>query len=176
MAGQISGTYVAVTAVGAVLVWSGWKGTTLAATFKSLLAGNLNAPATETAAASSASPASVSGAAPAVSGAYSATELEALWTSQGGDASTAFEAAQVALAESSGDPDVTSSNPVGGGTNVGLWQLETPGGAGNGYTVAELQNPETNCQVTIMQSNNGSNWSQWADRVVVNGKYVGPAS
>jgi Phage tail lysozyme len=49
MAGQISGTYAAVTAVGAVLVWSGWKGATLAATFKALLAGNLNAPDTETA-------------------------------------------------------------------------------------------------------------------------------
>jgi hypothetical protein len=47
MAGQISGTYVAVTAAGAVLVWSGWQGATLAATFKGLLAGNLNAPATE---------------------------------------------------------------------------------------------------------------------------------
>lgn len=175
MAGQISGTYVAVTAVGAVLVWSGWKGATLAATFKSLLAGNLNAPVTESAPASSASAASVSGAAPAVAGAYSAAQLEALWTSQGGDASTAFEAAQVALSESSGDPDATSPNPDGG-TNVGLWQLDTPGGGGAGYTVAELQNAETNCKVTIMRSNNGSDWSIWADRVVVNGVYVGPTS
>ena len=47
MAGKISGLYVGVTAVGGVLVWSGWKGTTLAATFKSLLNGNLNAPASE---------------------------------------------------------------------------------------------------------------------------------
>ena len=174
MAGQISGTYVAVTAVGAVLVWSGWKGTTLAATFKSLLAGNLSAPVTETAP-SATTAATATGAAPAVSGSYTAAELEALWTSQGGDASTAFEAAQVALSESSGDPDATSPNPDGG-TNVGLWQLDTPGGGGAGYTVAELQDPETNCKVTIMRSNNGSDWSIWADRVVVNGVYVGPTS
>jgi hypothetical protein len=48
VAGNVSGTYVAVTAAGAVLVWSGWQGATLAATFKGLLAGNLNAPATQT--------------------------------------------------------------------------------------------------------------------------------
>jgi hypothetical protein len=47
MASQISGVYLTVTAVGAVLVWSGWKGTTLTGTFTSLFNGNLNAPATE---------------------------------------------------------------------------------------------------------------------------------
>jgi hypothetical protein len=47
VAGKVSGLYVGVTAAGAVLVWSGWKGATLAATLKSLLAGNLNAAATE---------------------------------------------------------------------------------------------------------------------------------
>lgn len=174
MAGQISGIYVAVTAAGAVLVWSGWKGTTLAATFRDLLNGNLDAPATETVPAA-ATAGTATGAAPAVSGSYTAAQLEALWTSQGGDASTAFEAAQVALSESSGNPDATSANPDGG-TNVGLWQLDTPGGGGAGYTVAELQNPETNCQVTIMRSNNGSDWSIWSDSVVMNGVYVGPAS
>ena len=53
MAGKISGLYVAVTASGAVLVWSGWKGATLQATLKSLLAGNLNAADTESVAAAS---------------------------------------------------------------------------------------------------------------------------
>jgi hypothetical protein len=47
VAGQVSGLYAGVTAAGAVLVWSGWKGATLADTFRGLLAGNLNAPATE---------------------------------------------------------------------------------------------------------------------------------
>lgn len=61
MAGQISGIYAAVTAVGAVLVWSGWKGATLADTFKGLLAGNLNAPSTESAPASTGTAAAAAG-------------------------------------------------------------------------------------------------------------------
>jgi hypothetical protein len=176
MAGQISGTYVAVTAVGAVLVWSGWKGTTLTATFKSLLAGNLNAPVTETAAAAAGyAGATDATSAPSVTGNFTLADLEQLWTAEGGDQATAFTAAQVALAESSGRPAVTSPNPDGG-TNVGLWQLDTPGGVGAGYTVEELQNPETNAHITILATANGTNWSQWADAVVVNGKYVGPTS
>ena len=47
MAGHVSGLYVGVTAAGAVLVWSGWKGATVAATVKALLNGNLNASGTE---------------------------------------------------------------------------------------------------------------------------------
>lgn len=46
MAGRISGFYVAVTAVGGVLVWSGWQNTSLTATFRSLLSGKLPAPGT----------------------------------------------------------------------------------------------------------------------------------
>jgi hypothetical protein len=46
VAGRISGFYVAVTAVGAVLVWSGWQNTSLPATFRSLIGGKLPAPGT----------------------------------------------------------------------------------------------------------------------------------
>lgn len=112
------------------------------------------------------------GTAPSVSGNYDTNSLGTLWTSQGGSGQTAFEAANVAMAESSGNPDATSSNPDGG-TNVGLWQLDTKG-VGEGYTVAQLQDPATNCRITVMATANGTNWSQWADSVVVNGVYVGP--
>lgn len=112
------------------------------------------------------------GAAPSVSGAYTTNTLGALWTSQGGSSSTAFEAANVAMAESSGNPSATSPNPDGG-TNVGLWQLDTKG-VGAGYTVAQLQDPATNCRITVMATANGTNWSQWADAVVQNGVYTGP--
>ena len=112
------------------------------------------------------------GAAPAVSGAYTTNTLGALWTSQGGSSSTAFEAANVAMAESAGNAAATSSNPDGG-TNVGLWQLDTKG-VGAGYTVAQLQDPATNARITIMATANGTNWSQWADAVVSNGVYTGP--
>lgn len=112
------------------------------------------------------------GPAPVVSGDYSITDLEALWTSQGGSSQTAFAAANVAMAESSGRPAVTSANPDGG-TNVGLWQLDTRG-VGAGYTIAELQDPATNARVTIMHTANGTSWAGWADVVVKDGKYVGP--
>jgi len=112
------------------------------------------------------------GSAPAVSGSYTTATLGALWTSQGGSTSTAFEAANVAMAESSGNPAITSSNPDGG-TNVGLWQLDTRG-VGAGFTVAQLQDPATNARITIMHTANGTNWSSWADAVVVGGVYIGP--
>jgi hypothetical protein len=55
-------------------------------------------------------------------------------------------ATAVALAESGGDPKATSKNPDGG-TNVGYFQLDTPGGEGAGYTVAQLQDPALNARV-----------------------------
>ena len=95
-----------------------------------------------------------------VSGGYTITTLQSLWTANGGDSGTSFEAANVAMAESSGDATVTSSNPDGG-TNVGLWQLDTRG-EGAGYTVAQLQNPLLNAKITVMKTGNGANWSAWA--------------
>jgi hypothetical protein len=112
------------------------------------------------------------GAAPSVTGSYTTATLGTLWTSQGGSSATAFEAANIAMAESSGNPSATSSNPDGG-TNVGLWQLDTKG-VGAGYTVAQLEDPATNARITIMATANGTNWSEWADSVVQNGVYVGP--
>jgi hypothetical protein len=92
-------------------------------------------------------------------GTLSYAQLTRLWVSNGGDSRTANVAAAVALAESSGRTGVTSPNPDGG-TNVGLWQLDTKG-VGAGHTVAELQNPDTNARITVMGSANGSNWSHW---------------
>lgn len=112
------------------------------------------------------------GPAPPNSGNYDVPSLEALWVSQGGSGQTSFEAANVAMAESGGRPAVTSSNPDGG-TNVGLWQLDTRG-VGAGYTVAQLSDPATNARITIMNTANGTTWHQWADAVVVGGVYIGP--
>jgi hypothetical protein len=112
------------------------------------------------------------GTAPPVSGTYSLLELQTLWISQGGSGQTAFEAANVAMAESGGQPAVTSANPDGG-INVGLWQLDTKG-VGAGYTIEQLQDPATNARITVMHTANGTNWSEWADAVVVDGHYIGP--
>ena len=86
-------------------------------------------------------------------------QIEALWTGNGGNPARAALAAAVAMQESSGRTQVTSPNPDGG-TNVGLWQLDTKG-VGAGHTVEQLQDPATNARITIMGSANGTNWSHW---------------
>jgi Lysozyme like domain len=98
--------------------------------------------------------------APGAGGTYDHAALVQLWTSAGGSSSTANIAAAIAQAESSGRPAVTSPNPDGG-TNVGLWQLDTRG-VGAGYTVAQLSDPLTNARITVMGSLNGTNWRYWS--------------
>lgn len=90
---------------------------------------------------------------------YDHAGLEKLWTSNGGDSAQANLAAAIAQAESSGSASATSANPDGG-TNVGLWQLDTKG-VGAGYTVDQLKDPNTNARVTIMGSKNGTDWGAW---------------
>lgn len=98
---------------------------------------------------------------------YDHASLMTLWSANGGSPGTANVAAAVAMAESSGNPKVTSSNPDGG-TNVGLWQLDTKG-KGAGYTVSQLQDPNTNARVAVFGSANGTNWSAW--ETFVSGAY-----
>lgn len=93
-------------------------------------------------------------------GSYSTAQLQALWRSAGGSAATAANAACHAMQESSGNPQVTSANPDGG-TNVGLWQLDTRG-KGAGYSVSALQNAMNNARITVFATANGTNWSAWA--------------
>jgi Lysozyme like domain len=92
-------------------------------------------------------------------GTYTHATLMTLWGLNGGASGTADIAAAIAMAESSGRSTVTSPNSDGG-TNVGLWQLDTRG-KGAGYTVAQLQNPDTNARVAVFGSANGTNWSAW---------------
>jgi len=91
---------------------------------------------------------------------WSSGALRQLWLMNGGDPATAQNAVCHAMQESSGSATVTSSNPDGG-TNVGLWQLDTKG-VGAGHTITQLQDPNLNCRLTIQATNNGRNWSQWA--------------
>lgn len=90
-------------------------------------------------------------------------QIEQLWTQQGGPKDTASFAARVAMAESGGRTAVTSSNPDGG-TNVGLYQLDTKG-VGAGYSVAQLADPVTNTRITIMATHGGTDWRYWGDPV-----------
>ena len=95
---------------------------------------------------------------------YTYAQLEQLWINNGGSSATAPLAAAIAEAESSGNAAATSSNPDGG-INVGLWQLDTPGGGGAGYTASQLANPNTNAAVAVKVSKNGSDWNTWATYV-----------
>lgn len=102
------------------------------------------------------SPGAVSGGSASYSG-----DVAKLWVSLGGDPSKASIAACIASHESGGNANATSANPDGG-TNVGLFQLDTPGGKGAGYSVAQLKDPSLNTRVAIRASNNGRDWSAWS--------------
>ena len=101
---------------------------------------------------------------PGVSSGGVSSDVASLWTQYGGSPQTAAFAAKVAQAESGGSATVTSANPDGG-TNVGLFQLDTRG-VGSGYSVQQLQNPQLNVQITIMATSNGVDWAEWSDPVV----------
>jgi hypothetical protein len=89
----------------------------------------------------------------------SITQMYALARSAGLSSARAVVAAAVGMAESSGRTAITSNNPDGG-TNVGVWQLDTKG-VGAGYTVAQLQDPQTNAKVMAKGSKNGEDWGPW---------------
>ena len=99
----------------------------------------------------------------ATGGTLTKAQIKDLWIANGGSAATANVAAAVAMAESSGRTGVTSPNPDGG-TNVGLWQLDTKG-VGSGYTVEQLKNSATNARITVMATANGTKWIYWAAHV-----------
>jgi hypothetical protein len=158
------GTAIAAGTAGIILIWSGIENRTVLDTVRSIIAGKKPSPGAP-------SPGSAPGPGggglaeniPAGKGSYSQSAVAQLWINNGGPADTAGFAAQVAIAESSGSSTVTSSNPDGG-TNVGIFQLDTKG-VGSGYTATELQDPNLNTQLTIMATHGGTDWSEWGDPV-----------
>lgn len=85
---------------------------------------------------------------------FSFAQLEGLWIQAGGDPRYASIAAAVAMAESSGDSQSLGHNP--GSTDVGLWQINGPGGGDLKYL-----DPMTNAREAIRQSHNGIDWRPW---------------
>jgi hypothetical protein len=167
MAGErFSGVALGSIAVGALFVYAGVKGYSIPTTIKALISGQTPAgqtqatPVSGSVAASTTALTTATGTAPVVAGDYSTAQLQQLWKAAGGSASSAPNAACHGMQESGGRPGVTSSNPDGG-INVGLWQLDTKG-KGAGHTVAELQDPMTNAQITVAATRDGADWSAWA--------------
>jgi LysM repeat protein len=83
-------------------------------------------------------------------GAYSCSSLEQLWEQAGGNSADAFMAAEIAMAESGGNPNAISPTD-----DFGLWQINASNGS-----LATL-NPLQNAQSAVALSDDGTNWNPW---------------
>jgi LysM repeat protein len=83
-------------------------------------------------------------------GQYSCSGLETLWEQAGGNARDAFMAAEIAMAESGGNPNAVSPTD-----DYGLWQINASNGS-----LATL-NPYENARSAVILSDNGANWNPW---------------
>jgi LysM repeat protein len=93
-------------------------------------------------------------------GMYSCSGLEQLWDQAGGNSADAFMAAEIAMAESSGNPNAISPTD-----DFGLWQINAVNGA-----LATL-NPFDNARSAITLSDDGANWGPWT--TFTSGAYSG---
>jgi hypothetical protein len=91
--------------------------------------------------------------------------LERLWISEGGSRSAAFTAAEIAMAESSGQQYATMHN-TNGTTDRGYFQINSIWGALSTYDAAG------NARAAIRISHDGTDWSPWVtyDRNLYQGK------
>lgn len=170
MAGRIDGVALGAAGAGALFIYAGLRGVSVLKALQSITRGQAPPQGSSSGSGSGSAvflgtPGIGAAGLPGVGGGatgatFNATQLQALWIANGGDPAQARNAGCHGMQESSGRPGVTSSNPDGG-INVGLWQLDTRG-KGSGYTVAQLQDPDTNARVTVFATSNGRDWSAWA--------------
>ena len=93
-------------------------------------------------------------------GHYSCPALESLWEEAGGSSGTAFMAAEIATAESGGNPNAVSPTD-----DFGLWQIN-----GSHGSMATLD-PLGNAEAAISISNDGHSWGAWT--TYTSGAYSG---
>jgi hypothetical protein len=91
---------------------------------------------------------------------YNCAALERLWISVGGNPSRAFMAAEIAMAESGGNPRAVSPTD-----DFGLWQIN-----GSHGSMATLD-PIGNARSAVSISANGTNWYPWT--TYTSGAYYG---
>lgn len=169
MAGRIDGVALGAVGAGALFIYAGLRGVSVLKALQAITRGQAPPQGSSSSSGSATFlglPGVASGAltgalggTPA-GGTFTTGQMQALWIANGGDPAQAQNAGCHGQQESGGRSAVTSSNPDGG-VNVGLWQLDTRG-KGAGYTVAQLQDPNTNARVTVFATNNGRDWSAWA--------------
>jgi LysM repeat protein len=87
---------------------------------------------------------------PAPQGMYNCSGLEQLWDQAGGDPADSFMAAEIAMAESGGNPNAISPTD-----DYGLWQINASNGS-----LATLD-PFDNAKSAIILSDDGTNWNAW---------------
>jgi hypothetical protein len=105
----------------------------------------------------SAAPAAATGAVPAAAseaGTLNCSQLESLWEQAGGSPSAAFMAAEVAMAESSGQQYATDDN-TNGSVDRGYWQINSTWGSESTF------DPIANAKAAVSISGDGTNWSPW---------------
>jgi len=84
----------------------------------------------------------------------SCSGLEALWESAGGSRAAAFTAAEIAMAESSGQQYATMHN-TDGSTDRGYFQINSVHGSLSTYGA------RANARSAVLISNNGRDWTPW---------------
>jgi len=87
---------------------------------------------------------------PTATGDYSCSGLESLWEEAGGNPADAFMAAEIAMAESSGNPNAKSSTG-----DYGLWQINSSHGS------EATLNPLGNAKSAVAISADGTDWTPW---------------
>jgi Lysozyme like domain len=80
--------------------------------------------------------------------------LEALWESAGGSRAAAFTAAEIAMAESSGQQYAALVN-TNGTTDRGYWQINSSHGSLSTFGAYG------NARAAVLISSNGADWSPW---------------
>jgi hypothetical protein len=98
----------------------------------------------------------------ALSGTLGCSGLESLWMSAGGNAGSAFIAAEIAEAESGGQQYAAGD----GGSSLGYWQINAPS-----WGSLATYDPYGNARAAVIISGNGSNWTPWT--TYVTGAYIG---
>ena len=90
------------------------------------------------------------GATTTAAGTYDCGSLESLWERAGGSPGEAFMAAEIATAESGGNPNAISPT-----ADYGLWQINASHGA------EATLDPLGNAEAAVAISSDGTNWGAW---------------